>query len=385
MEYTDAEYYYKPNGQPSKLEVFGRAMLGMKPQCKSHKDYMPAVTVVIPAYNEENSIKNTILAIKKQTYSPRYIIVVDDCSVDRTGEIARSLGAIVIRTEKNTGSKSKAVNTAIEKVRTPVFIIVDADTVLDPMAIEKVLPGLGDGKTLSVCGVVLPQVVSTFWERARLIEYIYGFALFKSAQDHWKIPLVSSGCFSAFNTSIFNKVGKFPENNIAEDMGITWNGEIMGYNVKYVPEAVCHAKDPEDWQQFKGQVLRWYRGLFQCIKAVGWDLFKKPTLAFFVLIYTALGLSTPILYALFIYFVYNFITQGFDVIGVVAFSVITIEIGIGFIAILIKGWQLGKLKQALVNYPLLWIISPINSCLYIYSFYKECIARQHLNHWDKGH
>lgn len=71
---------------------------------------VPGVTVLIPAYNEEASIADTVRSVQRQTSPAVEIIVIDDCSKDRTGEIARSLGATVVRPAQNQGSKATALN-----------------------------------------------------------------------------------------------------------------------------------------------------------------------------------------------------------------------------------------------------------------------------------
>ena len=73
----------------------------------------PTVTVLIPAYNEEKTIADTINSISQQTYSNVVqILVVDDSSTDKTEEIARECGTEVIRTPSNSGTKAQAQNFA---------------------------------------------------------------------------------------------------------------------------------------------------------------------------------------------------------------------------------------------------------------------------------
>jgi biofilm PGA synthesis N-glycosyltransferase PgaC len=64
------------------------------------------VTVIIPAFNEAATLADTVRSLRAQTVRPSEIIVVDDCSTDGTGEVARRLGATVIRPPRNTGSKA---------------------------------------------------------------------------------------------------------------------------------------------------------------------------------------------------------------------------------------------------------------------------------------
>jgi N-acetylglucosaminyltransferase len=72
-----------------------------------------SVTVIVPAYNEENGIRDTLAALARQTVSPERVIVVDDCSQDNTGHIAREYGVDVLRPPRNLGSKARAQNYAL--------------------------------------------------------------------------------------------------------------------------------------------------------------------------------------------------------------------------------------------------------------------------------
>ena len=98
------------------------------------------VTVIIPAYNEAASVGDTIKSLQTQTTPPAAIIVVDDCSTDGTGDLARAFGVVVVRPPTNTGSKAGAQNFGLRSVRTPLTVAVDADTVLARDALECLLP-----------------------------------------------------------------------------------------------------------------------------------------------------------------------------------------------------------------------------------------------------
>ncbi|MEA3172700.1 MAG: poly-beta,6-N-acetyl-D-glucosamine synthase, partial [Gammaproteobacteria bacterium] len=90
------------------------------------------VTVLIPAYNEAESISATIRSLQAQTYHIFEIIVIDDCSTDETGDIARALGATVLRPPQNTGSKAGAQTYALPYIQTGFCIAIDADTEVEP-------------------------------------------------------------------------------------------------------------------------------------------------------------------------------------------------------------------------------------------------------------
>ena len=174
------------------------------------------LTVIIPAYNEAESIADSIRSLQGQTIVPDEIIVIDDCSTDATAEVAAAHGVTVIRPAQNTGSKAGAQTFALGQVRTEFVMAVDADTVLAPDAIEKLAPAFEDQEVAAACGFVLPRTVSTIWERGRYVEYMLAFSFFKRIQDQFGKPLISSGCFSIYRTAALRAAGGWSTRTMAE-------------------------------------------------------------------------------------------------------------------------------------------------------------------------
>lgn len=94
------------------------------------------VSVVIPAYNEEDYIGPCLESLKRQTVKPHEVIVVDNNSTDRTAEIARSLGAVVIH-ESRPGT-IHARDTGFDAATGDIIARTDADTQCDPTWIESI-------------------------------------------------------------------------------------------------------------------------------------------------------------------------------------------------------------------------------------------------------
>src|SRR5437899_13085839 len=128
------------------------------------------VTVIVPAFNEAASVADTIRSLQAQTARPREIIVVDDCSTDGTGDVARALGVTVVRPPANTGSKAGAQTFALRSLRTPLTIAVDSYTVVAVDAIERLLLAFAQSRVAAACCFVLPQLVLIVWERGRAVE-----------------------------------------------------------------------------------------------------------------------------------------------------------------------------------------------------------------------
>lgn len=369
-----------------KVKKFFLFLIGKKRENYS-TDFRPTVSVLIPAYNEEKTIANTIESIKAQTYPIEEIIVVDDSSTDKTAEIARSLGVKIVKTPKNTGTKARALNFGLQFVNTEVVVTVDADTVLRPDAIEKIIPALAQKNVLSACGFVIPQVRRTFWEIARLAQYLYYIGLNKSAQEHWGVPLVSSGCFSAYNTKLLKEMGGFPEGTIVEDMVLTWKGYLEGKRAKLVPKAISYPKDPENWRQYKAQLLRWNRGFLQAVSLFKLRLFKSPKLAFFVFWYLFSGMINPILWIFFFWYLAWFLrAHPFESFwSVLVFFGFFFELVVAFVVIVINGFRLKIAKEAILSYPFFWLIAPVDTYLWCLAFFKEWVLRKRLTVWEKGH
>jgi len=224
------------------------------------------LTVIIPAYNEADSIADTLRSLQKQTVLPDEIIVVDDCSTDRTAEIAAQLGATVIRPLRNTGSKAGAQNFALRGVRTEFTMALDADTTLAPDAVEKLLSAIGKSECAAVCGFVIPRFVKTVWERGRYIEYLFAFSFYKQIQDYYEKPLISSGCFSLYRTQRLRENNGWSTRTLAEDVDLTWSFYQKGYSVAFVPEAFGYPIEPHSFEFMRKQLKRWSHGFVQNVR-----------------------------------------------------------------------------------------------------------------------
>lgn len=117
--------------------AFGVCALGRRPACRPHPPRVRFLCL-IPAHNEERVIHNPVLALRNQAY-PRHlfdIYVVSDGSTDRTEEIARALGARVLRTGTGGRGKPRALREAFERLLRPCddryVCVFDADNRVSP-------------------------------------------------------------------------------------------------------------------------------------------------------------------------------------------------------------------------------------------------------------
>lgn len=226
-------------------------------------EFTAELTVIIPAYNEADSLADTVKSLVNQTCPPGRVIVVDDCSTDGSALVAANLGAEVLRPPANTGSKAGAQTFALAFVATRYVMAIDADTVLAPDAIEQLAVAFEDPQVAAACGLVLPRHVRTVWERGRYVEYLYSFTFHKQVQDALGKPLISSGCFSAYRTDVLCALGGWSTRTMAEDMDLTWSLYERGWRVRFIPAALCYPIEPRSWQFLRKQLRRWSHGFVQ--------------------------------------------------------------------------------------------------------------------------
>ena len=108
------------------------------------------VSIIIPVYNEENTIGVVVEQIRA-LYPEFEVIVVDDGSNDKTDEVARSAGASVNRHPYNMGNGS-AVKTGIRAATGDVLVFMDGDGQHDPNEIPQLIRPIVQDKTDVVIG-----------------------------------------------------------------------------------------------------------------------------------------------------------------------------------------------------------------------------------------
>jgi len=112
----------------------------------------PAVSIVIPARNEEHNLPKLLRSLAAQSVQPREIIVVNDASTDRTAEIARRSGAVVLDSRplpEGWRGKTWACHQGAEAATGSRLLFLDADTWLEPLGLARLLE-LHEGGALSL-------------------------------------------------------------------------------------------------------------------------------------------------------------------------------------------------------------------------------------------
>ncbi len=337
------------------------------------------VTVIIPAYNEAATLPDTVRSLREQTVQPYEIIVVDDCSTDGTGDVARRLGVSVIRPPRNTGSKAGAQTAALHRVRTPLTVAIDADTVLAPDAIERLVEAFEDPKVAAACGFVLPRRVRTIWERGRYIEYLFAFTFYKQVQEYYGRPLIASGCFSMYRTEVLKKEGGWSDRTMAEDMDLTWTLHRKGYAVRFVPEAVCYPLEPHNLHFLSKQLRRWSHGFVQNVRLHWRNLLEVPFLRYAVAVAFWDALIASVVYLFALPLAALLLNRPWLLLAYV------VDVPAILVPVLAGAASRGETLRALASLPAFFVLRTVNGYFFLRAAWAELVVRRPLLRYEKGH
>ena len=273
------------------------ALIQKKRKGKSSHRETELVSVIIPAYNEELTVCKTISTLLNSTYKNIEIIVIDDGSKDNTYEtLTRTFSEnrqIKILTKPN-GGKAAALNYGIHQAYGDIVVCIDADTLLNPEAIEKLLEGFEDERIGAVAGNVRVGNEVNIITKWQSIEYTVSQNFDRRAFDLLNCITVIPGAIGAFRKKAIIEAGGFTTDTVAEDCDITIRMLKNGNKVTYTSEAIAYTEAPETIDMFLKQRLRWSFGIMQCVwknknqffrsqnKALGW--IALPNLLLFQII-----------------------------------------------------------------------------------------------------
>ncbi|HDJ30477.1 MAG TPA: glycosyltransferase family 2 protein [bacterium] len=357
-----------------KMILFLFGIRGTKPQIDPN--FRPNIVALIPAYNEEKVIKETIESLKNQTYPVTEIIVIDDKSQDRTREIAQEAGAKVITTPYNTGSKARALNYGFSVCKAEIVIIMDADTKLAKDAVEKIIPYFSDPQVYVVGGRVLSWQHHSFWAKVRSVQYMVAFGLVRPTQAFWNSLVIASGCFMAIRGELLRKIKALPEDTISEDITLTWMAHLEGKKVLFVPEAKSYTLDPPNWYYYKHQTLRWARGYIQCLLRFRKRLSKKRGLWFFAWMYFGISIISAISRLLLPLVIYLFVQYPHSVLFSGWIAWILIDFIFASFVVMREALKESLVKTSMLNLPFLLVVSVLDDFLFIQAFIEEVVLRR---------
>jgi cellulose synthase/poly-beta-1,6-N-acetylglucosamine synthase-like glycosyltransferase len=302
-----------------------RPLVGDPPQRYTH---CPSVCVVIPACNEGLLIAQTLQSVWG-TYPQLQIIVVDEASNDETLSVAREFerthAGVTVLPRLRRGGKSSAVNMARHYTQADVLILIDGDSVLGPQAIWEVVQPFQNPRVGVVSGMIRALNAShNLVTRLQALEYLNTILVGRILMSRLNVLGISSGAFSAYRIECYDQ-GKGKDVGPTEDLDLSLRIRKSGYDLEFVPTAVCYTDVPTTWKALFKQRRFWEQGSvvkLYCRKHADmmyfWQAgFRWSNLFHFldIIIYDLLCA-----YAIWFYFGFLLFTQPLVLIGRVCFT-----------------------------------------------------------------
>ncbi|MCX7793491.1 MAG: glycosyltransferase [Thermodesulfovibrionales bacterium] len=274
----------------------------------------PPVSILIAAYNEKDVILRTLESVFSINYPFYDVIVINDGSDDGTLDLLinkfnlRKIDMVyrdILKTapvkafyynpempnflviDKVRGGKADSLNCGINVSRSPYVCTVDADSVLEPDAlIRLMIPVIESTVPVVACGGVVRVLNGSRVERGivrevslpdkgliifQIVEYLRAFLFGRVGWDALQSILILSGTFSLFNKNAVISAGGFHTKHLAEDMEIIvrlheyHRRNKKPYRIKFISDPICWTEVPETVQALARQRRRWHMGLMQTL------------------------------------------------------------------------------------------------------------------------
>jgi cellulose synthase/poly-beta-1,6-N-acetylglucosamine synthase-like glycosyltransferase len=285
-------------------------------------DIAPPISLIVPAYNEQMNVVESIHSMLALEYPAYEVIVVNDGSKDETlqrvidafelvsvrrpfeetlkhepirGIYASPRSDRLFVVDKSNGGKADAQNAGINVSRAPIFCVIDGDSILEPDALLRaVQPFIDDPeRTIAVGGTIRIANNSTI-ESGRVktvrlptrilplfqvVEYLRAFLMARLAWSQVNTLMLVSGAFGMFRRREAVAVGGFTKGSMGEDLDFVVKlhrymlDNKKEYRIQFIPEPVCWTEAPETLAVLARQRSRWQRGALEVF-------FRYPSMLF---------------------------------------------------------------------------------------------------------
>ena len=230
--------------------------------------FNPFVSIIVPAFNEELVITNTIRSLLASDYSEYEIIVVDDGSQDNTSKVVRdkfgSEPRVHLLTVTN-GGKATALNVGLRQARGEIVVALDADTVFGPNTVSALAHRFYDQSIGAVAGNAKVGNRVNLVTRWQALEYITSQNMDRRAFASLNCITVVPGAVGAWRKDLLVEAGGFPSDTLAEDQDLTLAIRRLGYKIGYEETAFAWTEAPHNLRSLAKQRFRWSYGTLQCL------------------------------------------------------------------------------------------------------------------------
>jgi cellulose synthase/poly-beta-1,6-N-acetylglucosamine synthase-like glycosyltransferase len=255
---------------------------------KPSKGFFPFVSIIVPVYNEEKVVADSVKSLLDLNYSNYEIIIVNDGSTDKTREVAEQLVGYqkgrysdikISLIDKPNGGKSKALNAGIRFSKADFVLCMDGDSQLSPDSLRLAVRHFSNPEIGAVAGNVKVMNRGKFFTDLQALEYIEGLNMARSAQSFVSLVNIIPGPIGLFRKKAVEGAGYYSSDTFAEDADLTLKILAGGWKIYYEPNSISYTEAPAKLQQLMKQRYRWTRGILQSIRKHK-KLMLNPTINF---------------------------------------------------------------------------------------------------------
>jgi len=255
-----------------------------------------SVTLIIPAYNEEEMIAGTLKSVINLNYPKNLleILVIDDGSTDNTASIANDIAKKFDNVKvisKENGGKANSLNFGISHAKGEIVGCVDADSYPTKNSLMDMMGYFNDPKVGAVTSAAMVKNPKNLLQRLQHIEYML-IIWSRKLLEFIDCIYVTPGPLSIYTKDSLIEVGGFDEKILTEDIEIVWGLQEKGYKVRLALSADVYTNVPEKIKQWWKQRTRWAIGGIQTTLKYRYAFFNKDygTLGLFIVPYFSITL-----------------------------------------------------------------------------------------------
>jgi len=224
----------------------------------------PSISVLLPAYNEEETLAEAIRSVLGQEYPDEKIqpIIIDDGSEDGTAAIAREFadrGEVTLIQQQNQG-KGVALNTGLAAATGDIVAVQDADSVIAHDAYRKMVGHFETDSIAAVIAGIKPLACDTLLQQVQRVEYLLGI-VYRRLMASINTLYVTPGALSMYRRETVEDLGGFDEETLTEDLEIAMRLRNEGHDLGMTATAITFTEFPSRFRTLLRQRVRWYRGL----------------------------------------------------------------------------------------------------------------------------
>ncbi len=257
-------------------------------------------TILIPARNEEEVIKDAIQSFKRQKYpkDSYEIVVVINNTTDNTLGVCNAEGVRCILCERKIKNKGDALKEAfdrLKKEKTDAYIIMDADNVVNDEFLGEMNKSLNEGTLVAKSSMDIKAKENTWVSSSYAIYFFIQSILYSIPRNNIGASCAINGTGIMIKKEVIDKYG-FNVRTITEDLEFMTLCALNNIKIKFVEGAICYAEHPSDFKVSMIQRRRWTKGIYEgfiiYFNSIIKNMIKRPNIE---LLDSLLIYSTPLI------------------------------------------------------------------------------------------